>query len=65
MSQPHAAGARRVMFLSGDSADAKQTVAGIIERIGYAPIDLGLLAEGSRMQQAAGPLAALDLRLAE
>ncbi|MFJ8613559.1 NADPH-dependent F420 reductase [Streptomyces sp. NPDC093675] len=62
---PRVAGGRRVMLLSGDQADAKQTVSSIIERIGYAPVDLGPLAEGSRVQQAAGPLAALDLRLGD
>lgn len=61
---PEVADGRLVMLLSGDCADAKETVAGVIERIGDAPIDLGRLAEGRRMQRAAGPPTALDLRAA-
>lgn len=54
-------GGRRVLFLSGDDAAAKHEVAGLIEALGYAVIDLGGLEEGGRMQQGDGPLAGKDL----
>lgn len=53
-SDPHEAGGRRVIVLSGDDAEAKQTVAGLLGRLGFAAIDLGSLAEGSRLQQFPG-----------
>ena len=52
----------RVMFLCGDDQDAKATVAKIIEAMGFAPIDLGTLVEGRKLQQfAAASLPSLDL----
>ena len=55
---------RRVIFVSGDDAEAKAVVKGLIERLGFAVIDLGGLVSGGRMQQAGGPLAGLDLFMA-
>ena len=56
------AGGQRVMWLSGDDADAKATVAGLLSRFGFAPIDLGALATGGRLQQfPGGPLPTLNL----
>ena len=52
---------RRVIFVSGDDAEAKAAVKGLIESFGFAVIDLGGLVSGGRMQQAGGPLAGLDL----
>jgi predicted dinucleotide-binding enzyme len=52
--------ARRVLFVSGDDPASKQTVKGVITELGYAPVDLGGLEDGGRMQQAGGPLAAVD-----
>jgi 8-hydroxy-5-deazaflavin:NADPH oxidoreductase len=52
---------RRVIFLSGDDADAKREVGTLITALGFAVIDLGDLQTGGRMQQAGGPLAGLDL----
>jgi predicted dinucleotide-binding enzyme len=43
----------------GDEADAKHTVKELISAMGFAPIDLGGLVEGGRLQQAGQPLAAL------
>ncbi len=61
-ADPQVAGGRRVVFYSGDDAGAKQAVAGLIERLGFAGIDLGRLAEGGKLQQfPGGPLPALDL----
>lgn len=50
------AGERLVLFVSGDDAEAKAVVSGLIEDIGFAPVDLGSLAEGGRRQQPGGDL---------
>jgi predicted dinucleotide-binding enzyme len=47
-SDPHEAGGRRVIFVSGDDADAKADVVALFEEAGFAPIDLGDLATGAR-----------------
>lgn len=52
---------RRVLFLSGDYADANKEVSAIIASLGFSPIDLGPLAIGGKLQQAKGPLASLNL----
>jgi hypothetical protein len=54
-------GGRRVMFISGDNGDAKKTVASLLSSTGFAPIDLGGLAEGGRLQQFGAPLAGPNL----
>jgi predicted dinucleotide-binding enzyme len=55
-------GGRRVLFYSGDDAQAKAEVAALIDRLGFFGIDLGPLAVGSRLVQfPGGPLPALDL----
>jgi predicted dinucleotide-binding enzyme len=56
-------GVKRVLFVSGDNASAKETVRDLIEAFGYAVIDLGGLEDGGRMQQGGGPLAGQDLLL--
>ena len=59
---PGSAGGRRVMFYSGDHARAKTEVGRLIERLGFAGIDLGRIAEGGRLQHVPdGPLPALNL----
>lgn len=58
---PRQGDAKRVLFVSGDDVASKQTVQRLITELGYAPIDLGGLNDGGRMQQAGGPLAGLDL----
>ncbi|MCY1669674.1 NAD(P)-binding domain-containing protein [Novosphingobium sp. SL115] len=52
LPEPQAAGGQRVLFYSGDDADAKAQVRAIIEAIGFVAIDLGTLDVG-------GPLASL------
>jgi 8-hydroxy-5-deazaflavin:NADPH oxidoreductase len=58
---PHEAGGRRVIFVSGDDADAKADVVALFDEAGFAPIDLGDLATGGGMQQIHHPLAGLNL----
>jgi 8-hydroxy-5-deazaflavin:NADPH oxidoreductase len=60
-SDPHEAGGRRVMFLSGDDADAKAEVVALFQDAGFAAVDLGDLATGGVMQQIHHPLAGLNL----
>jgi predicted dinucleotide-binding enzyme len=60
-ADPHDAGGRRVIFLSGDDADAKSEVAALFDEAGFAVIDLGGLRDGGAMQQVHGPLAGINL----
>ena len=58
---PAKEGGRRVIFVSGDHAGPVEFVKNLIASFGFAPIHLGGLAVGGRMQQAGGPLAGRDL----
>jgi predicted dinucleotide-binding enzyme len=60
-SDPQEAGGRRVMFVSGDDADAKAEVVALFQDAGFATIDLGDLATGGEMQQIHHPLAGVNL----
>jgi 8-hydroxy-5-deazaflavin:NADPH oxidoreductase len=60
-SDPHEAGGQRVIFLSGDDADAKSEVVALFADAGFFVVDLGGLREGGRMQQAGAPLAGHNL----
>jgi 8-hydroxy-5-deazaflavin:NADPH oxidoreductase len=60
-SDPQEAGGRRVIFVSGDGADAKAEVVELFENAGFAAIDLGDLATGGALQQIHHPLAGLNL----
>jgi len=62
-SDPHEAGGQRVLFLSGDDADAKDEVTALFKDAGFFAVDLGGLSRGGAMQQLGGPLAGLDLIL--
>jgi len=52
LPEPFVAAGRRVLFYSGDDADAKAEVRTMIERTGHFPVDLGALDVG-------GPLTSL------
>jgi 8-hydroxy-5-deazaflavin:NADPH oxidoreductase len=54
-------GGRRVIFVSGDHSEPTDFVKSVIESFGFAPIYLGGLATGGRLQEAGGPLAGRDL----
>jgi predicted dinucleotide-binding enzyme len=61
-TDPGSDGGRRVLFYSGDDTAAKAEVASLIERIGFAGIDLGTLAVGGKLAQfPGGPLPNLNL----
>ena len=60
-SDPHEAGGRRVIFLSGDDVDAKSEVIALFEGAGFVAIDLGGLVTGGVMQQLGGPLSSVNL----
>ncbi len=60
-SDPHEAGGRRVIFVSGDDAEAKSAVSALFEDAGFVAIDLGGLVTGGAMQQLGGPLAGVNL----
>ena len=60
-SEPHEAGGHRVIFLSGDDADAKSDVIALFEDAGFVAIDLGDLVTGGVLQQVRGPLAGINL----
>jgi predicted dinucleotide-binding enzyme len=60
-ADPKEASGRRVLFISGNYADAKKEVADVIESIGFAVIDLGNLSTGSKLQQPKGAVASINL----
>jgi predicted dinucleotide-binding enzyme len=61
-SDPKQGAGRRVLFMSGDDAAAKSDISAILEKIGFATIDLGNLASGGKLQQfPGGPLPTLNL----
>ena len=60
-SDPQEAGGRRVIFVSGDDADAKADVVALFQDAGFATIDLGDLATGGELQQIHHPLAGVNV----
>ncbi|KAA0994634.1 NADP oxidoreductase [Pseudomonas sp. ANT_J12] len=61
-SDPAAEGGKRVLFLSGDDAEAKGQVSALIEQLGFFAVDLGALSVGARLAQfPGGPLPTLNL----
>jgi 8-hydroxy-5-deazaflavin:NADPH oxidoreductase len=51
---PAIKGGRRVVFLSSDDQGATAPVAALAEQLGFAPVELGKLAEGGSLVQARG-----------
>ena len=60
-SDPQEAGGRRVIFVSGDDADAREHVVALFQDAGFAAIDLGDLGTGGAMQEIHHPLAGVNL----
>ena len=51
----------RVMFVSSDDEPAALSVAGLVERLGFAPIQLGSIAAGGDLLRKGGPLVLQNL----
>jgi 8-hydroxy-5-deazaflavin:NADPH oxidoreductase len=47
-------GGRRVVFISSDDAPASASVAALVDRLGFAPVELGKINEGGLLIQARG-----------
>jgi 8-hydroxy-5-deazaflavin:NADPH oxidoreductase len=60
-SDPRQAGGQRVLFLSGDDAEAKSEVVALFDEAGFFVVDLGGLRDGGQMQQVGAPLAGHNL----
>jgi predicted dinucleotide-binding enzyme len=60
-ADPRDFGGRRVLFLSGNHAEANGLVAAFFGAAGFFPIDIGDLVSGGALQQAGGPLARHNL----
>lgn len=53
-ADPQVEGGRRVVFLASDDDDSVPPIAALAERLGFAPVPLGKLAEGGALVQARG-----------
>jgi 8-hydroxy-5-deazaflavin:NADPH oxidoreductase len=61
-SDPRESGGQRVLFVSGDDTAANVVVSQMLQKAGFAVIDLGKLSVGGYLQQfPGGPLATLNL----
>jgi predicted dinucleotide-binding enzyme len=58
---PVESGGHRVMFVSSDDEPAALSVAGLVERLGFAPIQLGSLSAGGDLLRKGGPLVLQNL----
>jgi hypothetical protein len=47
---------RWAIFLAGDDEEAKRVVSGLIEEIGFVPVDTGTLREGGKSQEPGAPV---------
>lgn len=57
-ADPTVPGGRRVLFVSSDDNAARAAVVSLIDRLGFAAVDLGRIAEGGRPQQFGGGVSA-------
>jgi 8-hydroxy-5-deazaflavin:NADPH oxidoreductase len=60
-ADPAALGGRRVLFVSSDDTSARAAVIDLVERLGFAAVDLGDIGKGGRAQQFGGGIVAKDL----
>jgi predicted dinucleotide-binding enzyme len=56
LAAPVPDGGRRVVFVASDHADASATVSSVVRELGFAPIEVGKIAEGGRVIQARNAL---------
>jgi 8-hydroxy-5-deazaflavin:NADPH oxidoreductase len=59
-ANPGVANGHRVLFVSGDDKEAKVQVSEMIKDIGFAPVDLGSLSVGGKLQQTKGALSLVN-----
>lgn len=59
-ADPAVLGGRRVLFVSGDDQSARLAVMDLVDRLGFAAVDLGGIAEGGRAQQFGGGVSGKD-----
>jgi predicted dinucleotide-binding enzyme len=55
-AEPDADGGRRTIFVSSNDAEATAAAANLIDALGFAPLALGRIDEGGRLQQFGGAL---------
>lgn len=60
-ADPAEASGRRVIVLSGNDEGANTSVAGLVEMLGFAALNLGSLKAAAPVQQFGGPLVAVNL----
>jgi predicted dinucleotide-binding enzyme len=60
-ADPRHAEGRQVVFFAGDDAAACEDFAGLVNRIGFAPLNLGSLRDGGRLIQLGGPLSGVHV----
>jgi predicted dinucleotide-binding enzyme len=61
-ASPTDAGGKRVIFYAGDNNEAKEVISELIDKIGFAGVDLGKLNEGGKLQHfPGGTLTTLNL----
>ena len=60
-AEPREGAGRRVVFISGEEAAAKAEVLQLIEKMGFAGIDLGGLSTGGQIQQFGGAFSGANL----
>lgn len=58
-ADPRQPAGRQLLFLAGDDRAANDTVAGLADKFGFAPVILSGLRDGGRMMQLGGPLSGL------
>ena len=56
LAGPVPEGGKRVVFVSSDNEDASGKIAGLVEELGFAAIEVGAIAEGGRLIQARNAL---------
>jgi predicted dinucleotide-binding enzyme len=56
---------RLAIFVAGDDPEAKAVVAGLIQEIGFAPVDTGSLHDGGHKQQPGSPIYGRPVKPAE
>lgn len=59
-ADPRHAEGRQIVFFAADPSPAKDAFADMVDGFGFAPVDLGSLADGGRLIQLGGPLSGVN-----